>query len=255
MEIYQPNESSSFSLPPSLKPTHHSIDYHARIVSVLDERRKIMSDALANMAEHAEMLNEVAQALVATLRSGHKILIAGNGGSAAESQHFAAELVGRFKKERKPYAAIALTTDSAIITAIANDYGYQEVFARQIRGLGQADDLLILFSTSGESANIVQAAHAARQCKMCIAAVTGARSSQLATLADIVVQVPVVDTAVIQELHMVITHILCDIAEWQLSLSEDEVNNPYNGKNSYIESNKTRSHMQYLMQGTGEEAW
>src|SRR5207302_7352453 len=115
---------------------------------------------LQQLTSSAHLLSTAALWLVETLRSGHKVLVVGNGGSAAEAQHFVAELVGRFKQERVPYAAIALTGDTAVLTAIANDYGYSEIFARQVAALGQAGDLLLAFSTSGEAKNVVRAAHA-----------------------------------------------------------------------------------------------
>src|SRR5437868_11937987 len=121
-------------------------DYHNVVVSMLARRHAMLDDALAQFTTRAEALAEVATRLVETLRSGHKVLVAGNGGSAAEAQHFAAELVGRFKRERAPYAVLSLTTDTSILTAVANDYGYAEVFARQVQGLGQPGDLLLLFS-------------------------------------------------------------------------------------------------------------
>ena len=192
-------------------------DYHDIVVSALAHRRVMLDEALAQFATRAETLAEVATRLVETLRSGHKVLVAGNGGSAAEAQHFAAELVGRFKRERAPYAVLSLTTDTSILTAVANDYGYAEVFARQVRGFGECGDLLVLFSTSGESENLVRAAIAAQQCLMSVAAITGDRSSRLEHIANVTVRVPVVDTAFAQELHMVVTHILCDIAESELA--------------------------------------
>ncbi len=160
--------------------------------------------------------------LVETLRTGHKVLVAGNGGSAAEAQHFAAELVGRFKRERAPYAVLSLTTDTSILTAVANDYGYQNVFARQVSAFGQTGDMLIAFSTSGESENLVYAAEAAQRSSMTVIAITGDRPSRLECLASVTVRVPTVDTAVAQELHMIVTHILCDIVESQLAAQGDE---------------------------------
>ena len=195
-------------------------DYHDIVVSTLARRRVMLDDALAQFTTRAEALAEVATRLVETLRTGHKVLVAGNGGSAAEAQHFAAELVGRFKRERAPYAVLSLTTDTSILTAVANDYGYAEVFARQVRGFGERGDLLVLFSTSGESENLVRAAIAAQQCLMSVAAITGDRSSRLEHIANVTVRVPVVDTALAQELHMVVTHILCDIAESELAQCE-----------------------------------
>lgn len=191
--------------------------YQQAIREALASRHQFLETAVDVLIARVDMLTEAATSLVETLQSGHKALVIGNGGSAAEAQHFAAELVGRFKRERAPYAAIALTTDSAIITAIANDYSFQEVFARQVYALGQPGDMLIAFSTSGESENIVRAAQAGHQLSMRVAAITGDSPNRLATLADMAIHIPGVDTATIQELHMMVTHILCDIAEKQLS--------------------------------------
>jgi D-sedoheptulose 7-phosphate isomerase len=190
--------------------------YHDAVLGALADRRAVLDVALAGLTARGAVLAEVAVRLVDTLRTGQKVLVAGNGGSAAEAQHFAAELVGRFRRERAPYAVLSLTTDTAILTAVANDYGYADVFARQVRALGQPGDLLVAFSTSGESENLVRAAAAAWRHGMAVAAVTGGRPSRLERLADVTVRVPVVDTAVAQELHMAVTHILCDIVESEL---------------------------------------
>ena len=192
-------------------------EYQENIVNALGDRRMALECALGQLAEHATVLTEVAMQLVETLRTGHKVLVAGNGGSAAEAQHFVTELVGRFKKEREPYAALALTSDTAALTAIANDYGYQDVFARQVLALGLPGDLLIAFSTSGESENLLQAALASHKRLMTVVAITGERHSRLENLADLTVRVPVTDTAIAQELHMVLTHLLCEITESQLT--------------------------------------
>lgn len=187
------------------------------ILAALGERQAALPSALARMTSGAEALAKVAARLVATLRAGGKILIAGNGGSAAEAQHFAAELVGRFKRERAPWAALALTTDTSILTAVGNDYGYAEVFARQVAGLGAPGDAFLAYSTSGESENLLRAARAARKRGMAVFAITGARASSLARLADVAIRIPVSDTALAQELHMAVTHILCDIIERALA--------------------------------------
>lgn len=187
------------------------------VMNALLERRVLLDDVLRRFTSEVDILAEVATLLVETLRGGHKVLVAGNGGSAAEAQHFAAELVGRFKRERAPYAVLSLTTDTSILTAVGNDYGYQEVFARQVRAFGQAGDMLIAFSTSGESENLLCAAEAARTCAMHVIAITGERLSRLAALAHKTVRIPTSDTAIAQELHMMVTHILCDIVETQLS--------------------------------------
>lgn len=191
--------------------------YQHAISEALASRHQSLEVAVDTLLSRVDMLTEAATSLVETLQSGHKVLIAGNGGSAAQAQHFAAELVGRFKRERAPYAAIALTADSAIVTAIANDYSFQDVFARQVYALGQPGDMLIAFSTSGESENLVRAARAGHQSSMRITAVTGDKPNRLAGLADVAVCIPGIDTATTQELHMMITHILCDIVEKQLS--------------------------------------
>lgn len=183
------------------------------------QRQSVLPAALATLASNPA-LTRAAQALVAALRAGGTVLVAGNGGSAAEAQHFAAELVGRFKRERGPYAAIALTVDSSILTAVANDYGYEQVFARQIAALGRPGDLFIAYSTSGESENLILAARQARGQGMQVLAVTGERFSRLAGLADIALQIAAPDTALTQEIHMMVTHLLCEAAEEALSERE-----------------------------------
>ena len=205
-------------------PPIPGIDYYATIVNTLISRRSTLDVALTQLQTRAMVLTEIAMRLVETLRSGHKVLLIGNGGSAAEAQHFAAELVGRFKRNRAPYAVLSLTTDTSILTAVANDYGYQDIFARQVLAFGRPDDLLIAFSTSGESENLLRAASAGRQSLMTVVAITGDSYSSLGHLADITLRVPVLDTAIAQELHMIVTHMLCDIAETQLSACEGEEN-------------------------------
>ena len=197
-------------------------DYEERIVNALCWRQNLLERALEQFAARSAPLAKAADWLIETLRNGNKVFVAGNGGSAAEAQHFAAELVGRFKRERQPYAVLALTTDTSILTAIANDYGYQEVFARQVVGLGQPGDLLVTFSTSGESENLIRAAVAAQQCLMRVIAITGERISRLARHAGVTLRVPSSDTAIAQELHMIVTHILCDLVETELSGCEGE---------------------------------
>lgn len=145
------------------------------------------------------------------------MLAAGNGGSAADAQHFAAELVGRFNRERRAYPVVALTTDTSILTAIANDYGYSHVFARQVCAHGTDGDVLVLFSTSGESENVVLAARAARQLSIKVVAFTGRRLSRLKEFADVCICVPSSDTPVVQELHQTLIHVLCDLVETELA--------------------------------------
>jgi D-sedoheptulose 7-phosphate isomerase len=193
-----------------------SLNYHDTIVNALTCHQKMLDAALAQFIKGATLFTKATARLIETLRTGHKVLVAGNGGSAAEAQHFAAELVGRFKRERSPYAVLSLTADTSIITAVANDYGYQDVFARQVSAFGQPGDMLLAFSTSGESENLMRAAEAAQRCLMTVIAVTGDRPNRLECLADVTVHMPSVDTAITQELHMVVTHILCDIVESEL---------------------------------------
>ncbi|HEU5381186.1 MAG TPA: SIS domain-containing protein [Ktedonobacteraceae bacterium] len=151
--------------------------------------------------------------LLQTYRSGRKILIAGNGGSAAESQHFAAELVGRFKRDRRPLAALSLNTDTSIMTAISNDYGYEEVFARQLRALGQPGDLFFAISVSGYSANIISAVQEAKRRDILSIALTGQQGNPLENIADFTITTLGDDTPLVQEMHLTIIHILCDIIE------------------------------------------
>lgn len=148
----------------------------------------------------------------AALERGNKILLAGNGGSAADAQHIAAELVGRFEKERAGLAALAITTDTSALTAIANDYGYERVFSRQVEGLGNSGDVFIGISTSGNSANIVAAVNTAKEKGLRTIALCGA-GGKLKDLCDISINVPSTRTATIQECHIMIGHILCSLID------------------------------------------
>ena len=152
-------------------------------------------------------------AMVDCLKSGGKVMACGNGGSAADSQHFAAELMGRFERERQELAAIALTTDSSILTAIGNDYSYEEVFSKQVCGLGKKGDILLGISTSGNSKNVIKAIEAAKKRGIKIIALTGNGGGKIAILLDeedIHLCVPSNRTARIQEVHLVLLHSLCD---------------------------------------------
>lgn len=144
--------------------------------------------------------------LLRTLKAKKKVLACGNGGSAADSQHFAAELVGRFTKNRKALPALALTVDSSALTAIANDWDFEYVFARQVEALGNAGDLLVVFTTSGRSKNVLAAIRAARKKKMRVIALTGEKGGALRKSADVAVVVPSSETARIQEMHELIIH-------------------------------------------------
>ena len=168
---------------------------------------------LQSMDALATPIAAAAERMVQCLKLDGKILSCGNGGSAADSQHFAAEMLCRFEMERPGLAAVALTTDTSTLTAVANDYDYEQVFSRQVRALGHKNDLLLAISTSGNSKNMIAAAQAAHECKMNIIALTGKNGGQLAetlTPDDIHICVPAQSTARIQEVHLLTLHCLCD---------------------------------------------
>jgi len=154
-----------------------------------------------------------AAAIVAALRGGGKLLVCGNGGSAADAQHAAAELVGRFQRERAALAAIALTTDTSVLTSIANDYAFDKVFARQIEALGKAGDVVLGISTSGGSANVVAALAAARRLGLRTIALTGCDGGEVGRAAEIHVNVPSPSTARVQEVHRTLLHAICELVE------------------------------------------
>lgn len=164
-------------------------------------------------------IEQAAQVMVNALLSGGKILSCGNGGSAGDAQHFSSELLNRFERERPSLPAIALTTDSSTVTSIANDYSYNEVFSKQIRALGNAGDVLLAISTSGNSANVVQAIQAAHERDMTVVALTGKNGGHMASLLtaeDVEVRVPSNVTARIQEVHLLVIHCLCDLIDCSL---------------------------------------
>lgn len=161
-------------------------------------------------------IEDACAALVDCLSRGNKILIAGNGGSAADAQHFAAELVGRFMKERKGLAAIALTTDTSILTSVANDYDYDIVFERQVEALGKKGDVFIGFSTSGNSSNIINAVEKASCLKMKTLGFLGKDGGKLAAMCDNSLIIPSDTTARVQEIHEMIIHLMCEEIENQL---------------------------------------
>jgi D-sedoheptulose 7-phosphate isomerase len=155
----------------------------------------------------------IVTAIINAYKAGKKVLLCGNGGSAADAQHIAAELVGRFKKERTPLSAIALTTDTSILTAIGNDYGFDRVFERQIEALIDKGDVLICISTSGSSENIIKAAYKAKEKKATTIGLTGRDGGMLKDICDICIVVPSQDTPRIQEAHITIGHIICELVE------------------------------------------
>ena len=162
---------------------------------------------------------QAAGCMVESLRAGGKILACGNGGSAADAQHFAAELVNRFEIERPPLAAVALTTDSSALTSIANDFRYEEVFAKQLRAIGRAGDILLAISTSGNSASVLEAVAAAQALGIRVIALTGARGGKLGERIgerDVHICVPHARTARIQEVHLLALHCLCDAIDFRM---------------------------------------
>jgi D-sedoheptulose 7-phosphate isomerase len=170
--------------------------------------------------EQSEEIARLAQVVSSTLQAGNKLLFCGNGGSAADAQHLATEYVVRFRRNRAPVAALALTTDTSLLTAAANDFGFELVFARQVEALGRNGDLLFLHSTSGESENLVAAAHAARSAGVRTIALLARGGGRLRGLVDHALVVPTDNGARAQELHLAIGHLICDLVEATLPTSE-----------------------------------
>jgi D-sedoheptulose 7-phosphate isomerase len=176
-------------------------------------------DALERATQDAGLLDtarKIADVITSALRGGNKLLLAGNGGSAADAQHIAAEIVGRYKKDRPAYAAIALTTDTSALTAIGNDYGFEQIFARQVEGLGRRGDVLLVFSTSGRSPNILAALKVARQQGLVTVGFTGSKGTDMAAFCDHLLVAPSDDTPVIQQIHLTFAHGICDVIEQTL---------------------------------------
>lgn len=163
-----------------------------------------------------QTIGTVSKAIAASLRDGGKLLLAGNGGSAADAQHIAAELLSRFKLERNPLPAIALTTDTSVLTAIGNDYGYEHVFERQVRGLGRKGDVFIGITTSGGSPNVVAALEAAREAGLITVGFTGTRGRAMQPLCDHLLVAPSDETAIIQQIHITAAHAICGLVEHEL---------------------------------------
>lgn len=186
------------------------MDLIARVTQHFEDSAQTKLDAAHALAAPLAAAIEI---LTNALLIGGRILACGNGGSAADAQHFAAELVGRFEAERQELAAIALSTDSSILTAVGNDYGFEQIFSRQVRALGQAGDVLLAISTSGNSANVIAAIHAAHEQGMQVVALTGKGGGEINEILndkDLHLCVPAERTARIQETHLVIIHCLCD---------------------------------------------
>lgn len=174
---------------------------------------KSVADSINSLSGQAETILAIAAACTAALKAGRKVMFCGNGGSAADSQHLAAEFVGRYKMERKALASVALTVDTSILTAIGNDYGYDDVFRRQVEGIGQPGDVLIGLSTSGNSRNVLQAFEQARSMGITTVAFTGQGGGRMKEQADICLAVPAGVTNHIQEMHITCGHLICEITE------------------------------------------
>ena len=181
-----------------------------RISEIFQETCKVKKDL---MGFCAKPLSGIVTAITEAIKDGNKIVVFGNGGSAADSQHMAAEFVGRFQKERRAMPAIALSTNTSILTALSNDYGYDSSFARQIEALGQKGDIAIAISTSGEARNVIEAVKAAKRKGMIAAGLTGKDGGELAKIVDISIVVPSQNTARIQESHITLIHIICELVE------------------------------------------
>jgi len=163
--------------------------------------------------DRAAAAHAISAAIIAALRSGNKLLLVGNGGSAGDAQHIAAEIVGRYKKDWPGDAAIALTTDTSALTAIANDYGFEQIFARQVEGLGMRGDVLLALSTSGRSANILAALRKARERGLVTIGFTGAKGAAMGADCDHLLIAPSDDTPVVQQIHLAVCHGICDEIE------------------------------------------
>lgn len=181
-----------------------------RVINHFNESAELKIQAAAELALP---VSQAVELMFAALSNGNRILVCGNGGSAADCQHFAAELVGRFERERLPLPVMALTTDTSILTAVGNDYGFGEIFAKQVQAFGQAGDVLLAISTSGTSANVVAAVEAALERDMRVVALTGRGGGsmpRLLTDADVHICVPHERISRIQEVHLLVIHCLCD---------------------------------------------
>jgi D-sedoheptulose 7-phosphate isomerase len=192
-------------------------------MTILETHLAGLAEALPPFRREAARLERWGDDLARHLGRGGRLLVAGNGGSAAEAQHLAAELVGRLRTERIPLSAIALTPDSSAVTAISNDYGFEDVFARQVRAHGRPGDVFLALSTSGRSPNLVAAACAARECGLRVWSMLGRGPSPLAEVSDEVLCCPSGDGQVVQELHLVAVHVLCEYVDLSLPAVTDSL--------------------------------
>ncbi len=183
------------------------------ISQIMQEIEESIAVKVGLTRESAPQIADAANLIVAALRAGGKLITFGNGGSAADAQHFAAELIGRYRLERRALPALALTTDTSALTAIANDYGFERVFSRQLEAIGELGDAVVAFSTSGDSANVLQALKCARVRGMSTIGLAGKTGGGMRALVDVCVCVPSDSTPRIQEAHTLISHIICGVVE------------------------------------------
>lgn len=200
-------------MPRTALQTGTQVESTTQLQWIISQRIKASIVVKERLLEHTEICAEVAKRLIQAFRSGNKVLLFGNGGSAADAQHIAAELVGRFYLDRSPLPAQALTVNASALTAIGNDYTFDQIFARQIEAFGQAGDVAIGISTSGDSRNVIEALRAAKSKEMITIGMTGDTGGQLKALVDYCICVPSTDTARIQEAHILVGHILSELVE------------------------------------------
>jgi D-sedoheptulose 7-phosphate isomerase len=187
------------------------------IINSIEEHRKVFDEIIAGKTSD---IRRCAELIWNAISAGRKILLCGNGGSAADAQHIAAEFVGRYETERRALPGIALTTDTSALTALGNDYGYEKVFARQVEALAQKDDVLIGISTSGNSPNVIAALLSAKEIGCVTIGMTGAKGGRMATLCDVCLLVPSERTARIQEVHITVGHLWCEYVDQQIALTD-----------------------------------
>jgi D-sedoheptulose 7-phosphate isomerase len=190
------------------------------IIDYLLRSRAVIQKAIDD-PDFVAAIGDIADLVARALADGNKLLLAGNGGSAGDAQHIAGEIVGRFNYDRAPAAALALSTDGSVLTAIGNDYGYDHVFERQILGLGRRGDVLIAISTSGRSPNILRAITAARQKALAVVGFTGQSGGDMAAHCDVCLHAPSDATPLIQQMHLTAAHIICGLVEERLFPQQD----------------------------------
>ena len=188
----------------------HTNFINKRIITAIENLQKLNSNN-----DVLNRITDAARLIVYAIKSGNKLMICGNGGSAADAQHVAGEFVCRFYKDREPLPAIALTTDTSVLTSISNDYSYDDVFSRQVKALGKSGDVLLGISTSGSSMNVLEAFKTAQAMGIKTVLLTGQIEKEIAKISDLTIHTPSTDTPRIQEMHLLIEHIICEIVENQ----------------------------------------